>query len=88
MNGLKYKQSWKLILKNCGHSMKWKELAVNRMLLVMIKRRDNTFFMIVQRKVLKAAEMFVTTVKGWRQGQHLNQKITLLIRQLPWALSF
>jgi len=26
----KYKQSWKLVLKNCGHSMKWKELAVNR----------------------------------------------------------
>jgi hypothetical protein len=43
------------MLKNCGHSMKWKELAVNRMLLVMIKRRANTFFMIVQRKVLKAA---------------------------------
>src|SRR3981189_1083583 len=38
--------------------MKWKELAVNRMLLVMIKRRANTFFMIVQRKVLKAAEVF------------------------------
>jgi len=74
--------------ENCGHSMKWKELAVNRMLLVMIKRRANTFFMIVQRKVLKAAEMFVTTVKGRRQGKHLNQKITLLIWQLPWALSF
>jgi hypothetical protein len=54
----------------------------------MIKRRANTFFMIVQRKVLKAAEVFVTTVKGRRQGKHLNQKITLLIWQLPWALSF
>jgi hypothetical protein len=53
------------MLKNCGHSMKWKELAVNRMLLVMIKRRANTFFMIVQRKVLKAAE--ATTVKRWSQ---------------------
>src|SRR2546421_7648952 len=40
---LKYKQSWKLMLKNCGHSMKWKELAVNRTLLDMIKRRANTF---------------------------------------------
>ena len=64
------------------------KLAVNRMLLVMIKRRANTFFMIVQRKVLKAAEVFVTTVKRWRQGKHLNQKITLLIWQLPWALNF
>ncbi|AIF84087.1 hypothetical protein NTE_02030 [Candidatus Nitrososphaera evergladensis SR1] len=79
MNGLKYKQSWKLILKNYGHSMKWKELVVNRMLLVMIKRRANTFFMIVQRKVLKAAEVFVTTVKGRSQGRSINQKITLLI---------
>jgi len=43
LDGLKYKQSWKLILKNCGRSMKWKELAVNRMLLVMIKIRANTF---------------------------------------------
>ncbi len=62
------------MLKNCGHSMKWKELAVNRMLLVMIKRRANTFFMIVQRKVLKAAEVFVTTVKRWSQGKNINQK--------------
>ena len=45
-------------------------------------------FMIVQRKVLKAAEVFATTVKRWRQGKNINQKITLLIWQLPWALSF
>ena len=52
------------------------------------KKTDEYIFMIVQRKVLKAAEMFVTTVKGRRQGKHLSQKITLLIWQLPWALSF
>src|SRR5258708_26729403 len=40
------------------HSMKWKALAVNRTLLVMIKRWANTFFMIVQRKVPKVAEVF------------------------------
>ena len=57
-------------------------------MLVMINRRANTFFMIVPRKVLKAAEMFVTIVKGWRQGKQLNQKITLLIWQVPWALNF
>jgi len=57
-------------------------------LLVMIKRRANTFFMIVQRKVLKAAEVFATTVKRWSQGKSINQKITPLIWQLPWALSF
>ena len=68
--------------------MKWKEPAVNRMLLVMIKRRANTFFMIVQRKVLKAAEVFVTTVKRWSQGKNLNQKIAQWIWLLPWALRF
>jgi uncharacterized protein DUF4256 len=37
---------------------------------------------------LKAAEVFATTVKRCSQGKHLNQKITLLIWQQPWALSF
>ena len=69
-------------------SMKWKELAVNRTLLVMIKRRANTFFMTVQRKVLKAAEVFAMTVKRWTQGRNINQKIARLIWQLPWALRF
>jgi len=35
--------------------------AVNRMFLVRIKRQAKPFFMIVQRKVLKAAEVFVMT---------------------------
>jgi hypothetical protein len=46
-----------------GHSMKWKELAANRMLLVTTKRPANTFFMIVQQRAPKAAEVFATTVK-------------------------
>ncbi len=75
-------------LKNCGLSMKWKEQAMSRMLLAMIKKRANSFFMIVQRKVLKAAETFVTTVKGLTQGKHLEQQITLSIWQLPWVLIF
>ena len=54
--------------------MKWKELAVNRMLLVMTKRRANTFFMIVQRKVLKAAEVFATTVKRWMSRKEHKPK--------------
>ena len=86
--GLKYKQSWKLMLKNCGHSMKWKELAVNRTLLVMIKRLANTFFMIVQRKVLKAAEVFVMTVKAKSPEKHPNRKIMRWIWQKRWVLSF
>lgn len=36
----------------------------------------------------KAAEVFATTVKRWSQGKNINQKITLLIWQLAWALSF
>ena len=70
-------------IKFCGHSMKWKKLAVNRTLSVMTRRRMNTFFMIAQQKVLKAAEMFVTIVRDRRQGKHLNLKITLLIWRLP-----
>ena len=48
--GQRLKQSWKLIPKNCGHSMRWKEPAVNRMWWVRIRRRANTFFSIVRRK--------------------------------------
>ena len=76
LNGLQYKQSWKPILKNYGRSMKWKEPAVNPMLLFMIKRRANTFFMIVQRKVLKAAEVFATTR---RVSTSLRQVLTEFI---------
>ena len=63
--------------------MKWKELAVSRMLLVMIQRRANTSFLIVQRKVLTDEEVFVTTVKGWSQGKNINRKTTLLTWLLP-----
>ena len=52
------------------------------------KKTGEHLFMIVQRKVLKAAEVFVTTVRLWSQGKKINRKITLLIWQLPWALSF
>jgi hypothetical protein len=51
------------------------------------KKRANTFSMIVQWKVPKAAEVFVTIVKGRRRGKHSNQEITLLTWQLQWALS-
>ena len=54
----------------------------------LIKRRANTFFMIVQRKVLKAAEVFVTTAKRWKQEKKTNQKTAPLIWQPPWASSF
>jgi len=63
-------------------------LAVNRILLVMIKRRTNTSFLIVHRKVLKAAQIFATTAKHWIPGKNINRKITPLIWQRPWALSF
>ena len=39
-------------------------------------------------EVPKAAEVFVTTAKRWRQGKKINQKIALLIWQPSWALSF
>jgi hypothetical protein len=52
------------------------------------KRLANTFFMIVQRKVLKAAEVFVTTAKRWRQGKNISQKIAPLIWRPSWASRF
>src|SRR6516164_5113890 len=76
------------MLTNCGHSVKWKERAANRMLLVTTKRQVNTPIVIVQRKVPKAAEVFATTVKRWSPGRNISQKITRLKWHLPWALSF
>jgi Protein of unknown function (DUF4256) len=58
------------------------------MLLVMTKKPANTFFVIVQRKVPKAAEVFVMTAKRWSRGKNTNRKIALSIWQLPWVLSF
>ncbi len=72
------------MLKNCGHSMKWKELAVNQTLLVMMKRRANAFFMMVLRKALKAAEVFATTrdfLKEIRNFPHLSDSHSC--RDLP-----
>src|SRR5579864_2859680 len=86
--GPKYRPNWKRILKNWGHSTKWKELAVNRTLLAMTKKPANTFFMIVPPKARKAAEAFATTVQRWTRGRKTNQKVTPLRWQRPWALSF
>ena len=52
------------------------------------KKTGEYIFLIVQRKVLTAAEVFVTTAKDWIQGKNINRKITLLIWQRPWALTF
>src|SRR5881394_3760470 len=46
-----------------------------------IRRRANTLYLIVQRKVLKAAQVFATTVKVWIPGKNISQKITPLIWQ-------
>ena len=52
------------------------------------KKRMNTFSLIVQRKVLKTAEVFVTTEKHLIPGKKINQRIMLLIWQPTWALKF
>jgi hypothetical protein len=62
--------------------------AVNRMLSVMIKRPANTFFMTVQRKSLKTAEVFVMTVRRWNQGKNTSLQTVLWTWRLPWALRF
>lgn len=87
LNGLKLRRNWMLVLKM------WSLNEMERTggepdIVGYDKRRLNIFLMIVQRKVLKVAEVFVTTLKDWSQGKSINQKITLLIWQLPWALNF
>src|SRR5258708_2246154 len=51
------------------------------------KKTGEYIFYDCSAEVLKAAEVFATTVKRWSQGKNINQKITLLRWQLPWALS-
>ena len=45
------------------------------------------YILIVQLKVRKGAEVFVTTIKGWNQGRNLNRKTMLMIGWQPWALN-
>src|SRR5437016_10782932 len=52
------------------------------------KKRVNTSFLIVQRKVQKAGQVFVTTGKGWIHGRNLNRNTPRWIWRRPWALSF
>ncbi len=52
------------------------------------EKKGEYIFCDCLRKVLKVAEVFVTTVKRWSQGKNINQKIMLLIWQLPWVLKF
>ena len=47
--------------------MQWNARVVNRMLLAMIRRRAKPSFLIVQRKVLTAVEVSVTTDRGSRK---------------------
>ncbi len=60
-------------------SMKWKGRVVSQMLLILIKRRVNLLFLIVQSKALKAEEVFVTIVKSRNQEKSINRQIMLLI---------
>jgi hypothetical protein len=52
------------------------------------KKTGNAFFMTVQQKALKTAEVFVTTVMRWSRGKKINLQITLWMWRLLWALSF
>jgi hypothetical protein len=40
----------------------------------MTNRRATTFFMIVQRRVPRGAEVFATIAKHWSQGKNTNQE--------------
>ena len=51
------------------------------------KKTGEYIFMIVQRKALKAAEVFVMTAKRSSRGKNINRKIALSIWRLPWAFN-
>jgi hypothetical protein len=52
------------------------------------KKTGAYVFIIVLPKVLKAAPVFVTTVKGWSREKSTSPKIPPWIWPQPWALSF
>src|SRR6476659_2205929 len=52
------------------------------------KKTGEYIFLIVQRKILGIAPVFVTTVKGWNRGKNIDPKLPPWIWQRPWALSF
>jgi Protein of unknown function (DUF4256) len=52
------------------------------------KKTGEYLFLIVARKALRAAEVFVMTVKRWRRGKNINRKIMRLIWLLSLALNF
>jgi len=49
------------------------------------EKRMNINFMIVQRKVLKGEEVFVTIGKQWNREKTTNRKTMPLTWQLPWT---
>lgn len=49
------------------------------------KKTGEYIFSIVHRKALKAAEVFVTTMKRWKQGKKTSLQAALLVWQLTWA---
>ncbi len=51
------------------------------------KKTGEYIFYDCSRKVRRTAEAFATTVKRWIQEKKINQKVTLLIWQRPWASS-
>ncbi len=54
------------------------------------KKTDEYIFYDCTAEALKDAERLVTTMKGrqWRKSEGRIREVTLLIWQLPWALSF
>jgi hypothetical protein len=53
-----------------------------------LDKKTGEYFLIVQRKVPRAAPACVTTVKRWIPGRNLNRKTTPWIWRRPWALRF
>jgi hypothetical protein len=65
-----------------------KEPAVSQTFVGHDKNTGKYIFYDCSTEVLKAAEVFATTLKRWSQGKNINRQIMLLVWRLPWVLSF
>jgi len=54
----------------------------------LIKRRANTFFMIVQRNPKGRRSVLLRPRSAGVKEKNISREITLLIWLLPWALNF
>src|SRR5262249_17043028 len=85
--GLMYKPGLRNKRESSGRWKKWRRVGENRMWYRTIKKPANIFSAIVQRKVRKAAAVFVTTRKPLTRGKNTNRRTGAWGWRLRWELN-